>query len=319
MPQLSMNPAKYPVRVAAAVPEGRDVLAIDLVADGAAGLPAWSPGDHIDVLTSVGLRQYSLCGPLQAAHWRIGVRRAAGHRGVSDWLHRNAEVGLELNVGAPRSTFALRRAREYVFVAGGIGITPLLPMIEKAERDGVPWRLLYTARACHAFRSQLPTDERVRLWSSDADGRLDVGAELDVIDPSAAVYCCGPPALTDMVVAHTRQRGLADRVFIERFVAAEPALLSENREFEIELADTGTILSVPAHRTALDVLNEAGVFVPSSCRAGICGSCEVAVVAGDVEHRDSVLSEAERTESTESTSFFPCVSRARGLRIVVAT
>ncbi|GAA1062049.1 PDR/VanB family oxidoreductase [Agromyces bracchium] len=285
-------------------------------ADGAP-TPVWAAGDHVDVGTPYGLRQYSLCGRPDDGAWTIAVRRDAGGRGGSRWLHETARIGVRIDLGAPRSTFPFRSAPRYAFIAGGIGITAVLSMLDRASADGADWTLLYTVRDAdgHALADHLPADPRVTLWSSARDGRVDVGEVLDA-NPDAAIYCCGPAGLIDDVREAAAARGRAASVTIERFEAIDRRTteVAVDRPFDLHLARTGRTLLVPADRSALDALGDAGVFVPSSCREGICGSCELPVLAGEVDHRDSVLDDAERAEHA---CFFPCVSRAHGRALTI--
>ncbi|WP_295784096.1 PDR/VanB family oxidoreductase [uncultured Microbacterium sp.] len=281
-------------------------------------LPHWSPGAHIDVVLPSGIeRQYSLCGsPTARGTWRIGVLR---EREGSVWLHDNAHVGATLRVRGPANhfLFAPTAGRSYVFVAGGIGITPLVPMIEAADAAGADWTLLYLGRSrtTMAFVDDLAAryGERVEVFSADEGRRLDLSARLSTPVARTVVYACGPARLLD---------GLADAMadwprgslHVERF---EAKVLGEpiwTEPFEVDLMMSGLTLTVPPERSILDVAEEHGVVVPSSCRVGTCGTCEVAVVDGDVEHRDSVLSPEEQDANR---TMMPCVSRAACARIML--
>lgn len=281
-------------------------------------LPHWSPGAHIDVVLPSGIeRQYSLCGsPTARGTWRIGVLR---EREGSVWLHDNAHVGATLRVRGPANhfLFAPTAGRSYVFVAGGIGITPLVPMIEAADAAGADWTLLYLGRSrtTMAFVDDLAAryGERVEVFAADEGRRLDLSARLSTPVARTVVYACGPARLLD---------GLADAMadwprgslHVERF---EAKVLGEpiwTEPFEVDLMMSGLTLTVPPERSILDVAEEHGVVVPSSCRVGTCGTCEVAVVDGDVEHRDSVLSPEEQDANR---TMMPCVSRAACARIML--
>lgn len=281
-------------------------------------LPHWSPGAHIDVVLPSGVeRQYSLCGsPTARGTWRIGVLR---EREGSVWLHDNAHVGATLRVRGPANhfLFAPTAGRSYVFVAGGIGITPLVPMIEAADAAGAEWTLLYLGRSrtTMAFVDDLAAryGERVEVFAADEGRRLDLSARLSTPVARTVVYACGPARLLD---------GLADAMadwprgslHVERF---EAKVLGEpiwTEPFEVDLMMSGLTLTVPPERSILDVAEEHGVVVPSSCRVGTCGTCEVAVVDGDVEHRDSVLSPEEQDANR---TMMPCVSRAACARIML--
>lgn len=258
-------------------------------------LPAWTPGAHIDVWTPSGdLRQYSLCGPLDSSTWRIAALRLEDGRGGSRSLHDQVEVGDCLEVSTPRNNFELRDAPAYLFVAGGIGITPLLPMIETATRDGIPWRLIYGARNAEAmaFRDDLASDARVRLVPQDVEGVVDLGAALGEEILGRRVYCCGPePMLIAMESAFAGRA--SEQLHVERFQAELPSG-DGDEAFEVELASSGQRITVAAGVSIIDALDGAGIQVESSCREGTCGTCETAVLGGIPEHRDVVLTGDEK-------------------------
>ena len=230
-------------------------------------------------------------------------------RGGSLAVHDGFAVGDEVAVAGPRNHFGFDPTRPAVFVAGGIGITPLVAMIVAAERAGTPWELHYAGRSRSrmAFVDELVAahPERVVVAAADEHPRLNVIGLL--AEPrDAVVYCCGPRGLMDAVetaAAHWP----AGSVRVERF---EPAadVDAPGEPFEIELAVTGVTVTVPADRTLLEVAEEAGAFVLSSCREGTCGTCETPVLEGSVEHRDTVLSPAEQADDR---TMMVCVSRAR--------
>ncbi|MFJ4037115.1 PDR/VanB family oxidoreductase [Microbacterium sp. NPDC090007] len=281
-------------------------------------LPHWSPGAHIDVVLPSGLeRQYSLCGsPAARGTWRIGVLR---EREGSAWLHDNAHVGATLPVRGPANhfLFAPTAGRSYVFVAGGIGITPIMPMVEAAEAAGADWTLLYAgrSRAAMAFVGDLASryGERVEVFAADEGRRLDLSDRFATPVARTVVYSCGPARLLE---------GLEDAMagwprgslHVERFEAKVLGDPVWAEPFEVDLMMSGLTLTVPPGRSILDVAEEHDVVVPSSCRVGTCGTCEVAVVDGDVEHRDSVLSPEEQDANR---TMMPCVSRAACARIML--
>ncbi len=281
-------------------------------------LPHWSPGAHIDVVLPGGIeRQYSLCGsPSARGTWRIGVLR---EREGSVWLHENAHVGETLRVRGPANhfLFAPTAGRSYVFVAGGIGITPILPMIEAADAAGVAWTLLYVgrSRATMAFVDELEAryGERVEVFAGDEGRRLDIDERLGTPVARTVVYACGPARLLDALDA-TMSVWPRGSLHVERFEAKVlgPPVWSE--PFEVDLMMSGLTVTVPPDRSILDVIEENGIVVPSSCRVGTCGTCEVAVVDGEIEHRDSVLSPEEQDANR---SMMPCVSRAACQRITL--
>ncbi|WP_164417910.1 PDR/VanB family oxidoreductase [Streptomyces salinarius] len=288
-------------------------------------LPAWEPGAHVDVVLGPGLeRQYSLCGePADRTQWRIAVLREADGRGGSAHVHEEVRTGGKLRVRGPRNNFRLERAPRYRFVAGGIGITPILPMLAAAEEAGAEWSLLYggRTRAGLAFTRELERyGGRVTIAPEDESGLLDLASVLDDLPPEALVYCCGPGPLLDAVEA----RCPAGRLRVERFRPKEAAVdapaeaefvgAPAEAEFEVVLARSGRSVSVPPGVSVLDAVREAGVEVLYSCTEGTCGTCETDVVEGEPDHRDSVLTEEERAAGE---TMLVCVSRCRGRRLVL--
>lgn len=299
--------------------EADDVITLEFAAIDGQPLPTWQPGAHIDVLLPGGMtRQYSLCGsPDDSSTWRIGVLREPDGRGGSRWLHDHAQPGTRLRVAGTRNHFAFDTASHYLFIAGGIGITPLLPMIAAAQARGVEWRLHYLGRrrAAMPFLPELAKyDDRVNVVARDEVERLDLRAVLAETDSSTHVYGCGPTRLLDALEESCSERP-ALTLHVERF-SAEPATLKRDTDtqFDVELRATGTTITVPADCSVLQAVLDAGVYVASSCSEGTCGSCETDVLEGEVDHRDSVLSPAEKAANE---SMMICVSRARCGRLVL--
>lgn len=280
-------------------------------------LPPWTAGSHIDVYTPAGpVRQYSLCPTANEVDYRIAIERRADSRGGSASAHADLAVGDVVQISAPRNHFALTRALGYVFVAGGIGITPLLSLVSEAERAGRPWRLIYVGRtrADMAFADELvgAYPARVAIHESRRQGRVNLADELSGLARGTAAYACGPPTMLDAVTDACSPQVAVD-AFTERFTAAVQS--SElNREFELSLAFSGLTVTVPEGRTILDVLDARGVVAPASCREGMCGTCETVVVSGEVDHRDAILSPEERSENE---SMMICVSRCTSGRLVL--
>ncbi|MGW6727134.1 PDR/VanB family oxidoreductase [Nocardia sp. NPDC055029] len=298
------------VRVIERTDEADAVFALALAAVDGADLPAWTPGAHIDVAAGpAGVRQYSLCGdPAEQDRWRIAILHEPNGRGGSAHLFRTALPGTTLSVSAPRNNFELSTAAEYTFVAGGIGITPILPMIAAAEQAGAHWTLHYGARTkAHMAFADMLTERypAARLVPQDESGLLPV-AEILSARPTATVYCCGPEPLLAAVEAEGARQRVTVRT--ERFVPRQVETTGPDQAFEIRLAQTGRTLRVGADRSIVDVLESAGVAVITSCREGTCGSCETPVLDGDVEHRDSLLTAEERERGA---TMMLCVSRAR--------
>jgi ferredoxin-NADP reductase len=263
-------------------------------------------------------RQYSLSGdPHDRRRYRLGVLREQAGRGGSAYVHDTLRPGQTVEFAGPRNHFRLEPAAAYVFVAGGIGITPILPMLAAATAAGAEWTLLYGGRAAAsmAFTEELaPYGDRVTLWPQDTYGLLDLDGLLGSPRPDTLVYCCGPEALLGAVEARMTAWP-AGALHLERFsapvVERDPAA---EHALEVVLAETGRTVSVPQDRSILDVLLDEGVDVLSDCREGICGTCEVKVVEGEVDHRDYVLSDPEKAANS---CMMVCVSRACGDRLVL--
>ncbi|WP_019633048.1 PDR/VanB family oxidoreductase [Actinomadura atramentaria] len=291
--------------------EAADVVSLRLAAPDDRPLPAWQPGSHLDVLLPSGRRrQYSLCGdPADRRAYRIAVRRLPAGAGGSLEIHDAVAEGDSLSVQGPRNAFPFLARERYVFVAGGIGITPVLPMVRAAHRAGADWRLVYAgrSRASLPFLDELrefPAD-RVRVRADDEDG-VPSGADLLAsAAPGTAVYCCGPAPMIDAVRAAFDPSG-GSTLHFERFA---PAPVTDGKPFEVELARTGRTLRVPADRSALDVIREQIPTAAYSCRQGFCGTCRVGLLAGDADER--AVSDAA------DDGFLICVSRASGGRLTL--
>ena len=273
-------------------------------------LPPWEPGAHVDLLLGDGMvRQYSLCGdPADRHTYEIAVLREPDGRGGSVLVHDVLMAGSTLRLRGPRNHFPLMPASRYRFVAGGIGITPIMPML-RVLGTGADWTLLYGGRTRRsmAFADELVRryPDRVTLRPQDETGLLDLDGALAEPKRGTAVYCCGPGPLLDAVVrrcAHWPDGTL----HVERFAAAEQDV-GPATGFVVELARSGLRLKVPPHRRIVDVLDDAGVDVDVSCEEGICGTCETRVLEGVPEHRDSILDEAARRRND---TMFVCVSRS---------
>ncbi|MEU1302274.1 PDR/VanB family oxidoreductase [Streptomyces shenzhenensis] len=294
------------------------VLDLTLARPDGGPLPEWRPGAHVEVLLGNGLvRHYSLCGdPADRSGWRIAVLRTSTSRGGSAYVHDELHVGVPVGVRGPRENFTFRAMERCLFVAGGIGITPLLPMVAAAEAAGVEWRLLYGGRslASMAFLDELAVyGDAVRTVPQDQFGLPDLAGYLGAPDEKTLVYCCGPePMLT--AVEDLSRTWPAGTLRTERFQAAQLPSDTVDSAFDIVLSSSDVTLRVPADRSILDVVRDARIPVPSSCTEGICGTCETEVLEGEPEHRDSVLS-AEERESGETMMI--CVSRSRSPHLVL--
>ena len=307
IPASARQPPPRTMTVTAVYPLARDVLGIDLAPAGGGELPVWTPGAHLIVHLANGLRRcYSLCGdPADRSRYRIAVQLAPHSRGGSAWLHTAAVAGTNLGVSGPDNHFALEPAAEYIFVAGGIGITPIKAMIESlpAHRR---WRLIYIgrSRATMAFSAELERrwPGRVTVHARDEAGtRPDLKRIL--VGSTAAVYCCGPASMTDQVSILVPPTCL----HLERFHSATRPAAGARRPIDVTCNRSGTRLNVSEDESLLDALERAHVPVYASCREGVCGACQIRVLAGRAEHLDSVAGD----EVKEAAGvIYPCVSRA---------
>ncbi|MGO4203841.1 2Fe-2S iron-sulfur cluster-binding protein [Rhodococcus sp. TAF43] len=295
------------------------VAVLELRHPAGVALPQWTPGSHIDVVLQPDLvRQYSLCGdPSDPGCWRIAVLREPDGRGGSQYVHDKLDVGDSVRVRGPRNNFELRDAPRYIFIAGGIGITPMLPMVAAAHAAGSDWTLTYGGRrrGSMAFVDELTTlyPDSVEVCAQDVSGRPDLSAILGTPLPDTLVYCCGPAGLLD-AVAERCEQWPAGTLHVERFAARELGAPVLDEPFEVELALSGTTVTVPPGTSILEAVTAAGVQVLSSCQEGTCGTCETSVLGGVVEHRDSLLTDEER--AADDTMMI-CVSRAACPRLVL--
>jgi ferredoxin-NADP reductase len=281
-------------------------------------LPVWQPGAHIDViLDAATVRQYSLCGDRNdGALWRIGVLLEPNSRGGSVRIHRDVQEGDELLVRGPRNHFKLGSHNQYIFIGGGIGITPLMPMIAAVHAAGKPWVLHYGGRkrTSLAFVNELlQYDGDVRLYPQDEVGLLPLPEILAEPSSGTGVYCCGPESMLQAIESF-RSDWPPGSIHMERFAPSPLAEGAKDRPLKVELAQSGFTVNVAASESVLSAVRRRGVEVLSSCTEGTCGTCETPVLAGIPEHRDSVLDAHERSENR---SMMICVSRALSARLIL--
>lgn len=313
-----MNQPTSTVLVSAASWEADGVLALTLADPRVSPLPEWSAGAHVDLHLPSGLvRQFSLCGDPVDPSYRIAVQLDPASRGGSREVHETQLLGRELQISLPRNNFQLLPAERYLFLAGGIGITPLVPMLRSIEAAGTPWHLVYGARTLSAmpFRDELSArcGGTLELLPEDTCGRPDVQSLVRELTPGTAIYCCGPTGLLDAAEAAVRDNPTVLDLHVERFTAtAQPA--PRKGTFEVELRRQGVVLEVPPHRSILQVVREVLPDVDYSCEEGVCGTCETAVLEGTPEHRDSVLTAAERSAGEV---MMICVGRSSSPRLVL--
>jgi len=317
-----MSEETLTLQVAERREEASGVVGLALVDSLGRPLPTWRPGAHIDVLVEREgepslVRQYSLCGdPADSSTYRIAVLRDDEGEGGSRRLHEGVRQGQLLRASAPRDNFGFESSDRLIFIAGGIGITPILPMLREAEESGSDWQLHYAGRSHESMaflRVLEPYGERVHRYVS-ADGiRMDVAALAAEAHASGArVYACGPQRLLDGVESSAAEAGCDVRV--ERFVNDQETFLSSDHAFDVELSLAGRTIRIEPGQSILGRVRETGVPVPSSCEGGTCGTCETFVLGGEPDHRDAVLSAKERAENEV---MMICVSRCLGSKLVL--
>ncbi len=295
--------------------EADGVLSLALADPGGGELSAWEPGAHVDLRLGGVVRQYSLCGdPTDLRHYRVAVLRAERSRGGSSYVHEQLRPGELIEVEGPRNHFELAPAEEYLFLAGGIGITPILAMVEAVERLGRPWRLVYGGRSLRsmALRERLAGyGDRVLVVPEETDGMIDLDSLLATPN-GGAVYACGPEPMLNAV--EERCAGWPEgSLHLERFRAKEVEH-GEDGSFEVVVQSTGATVLVEPEVSIVEALESVDVWLPTACREGICGSCQTGVIEGDLEHRDSILS---TDEQASGKTMMPCVSRCTSARLVL--
>jgi phthalate 4,5-dioxygenase reductase subunit len=307
-----------PRRVTRAERIADDIHLFELRDPAGGELPEFSAGAHVSLKVPNGLiRKYSLCNdPAERDRYVIAVKREAGGRGGSESLIRDVAEDAEVPVSAPANNFALAKSPAgYLFIAGGIGITPIMAMIRQLTASGGRFRLCYCTRTpdATAFRDELSAPGLRGKVTIHHDGG-DVARALDlwpvVEKPQGHLYCCGPRGLMQAVRDMTGHWS-PSAVHFEAFTEAAEAK-PDDRPFMVRLARSGETIAVPVGKTILEALRDHGLDVPSSCESGTCGTCRTRLVSGEADHRDLVLADDER-----ASNIMVCVSRARSDEIVI--
>lgn len=308
------------LRITQKQPAAEDIEFFELRHPDGADLPEFTAGAHLALRAPNGeIRKYSLCNdPEERDRYCIAVKREVGGRGGSVSLIDESGVGDEIMVEAPRNDFSLAPSPQYLFIAGGIGITPILSMIRHIRSRGEGrFKLYYLSRtpAMTAFLDELKQPEfrgmvTIHHDEGNPDNALDLWPVLE--KPGAQhLYCCGPRGLMQAVRDMTGHWSTA-KVHFEDFTPPGAMTKPEDKPFTVRLAKSGAAYEVPVGKTILEVLRDNGHVVPSSCESGTCGSCRTKLVAGEVDHRDLVLSDYEKPEN-----IMVCVSRALGDEITI--
>ena len=314
MSDLTSN--RIPLRVRDIRWEADGVLSVGL--EGVAGepLPSWTPGAHIDIELSNQIeRQYSLCSdPEDSRSWRVAVLREEHSGGFSSYVHETLRPGEIVSASPPKNHFRAVPNKQAIFVAAGIGITPILAHIRAVKATGIEPRIAYLGRA----RNRMAFLDHGELAAAtviarDERERLNLQEWLGEIDGDTVVYACGPTRLLDQLEVLATEWP-PDALQIERFQAKELTEPLSTESFQVECRRSGISVEVPSGISILEVLEGRGVQLPSSCREGVCGTCEVPLLEGEAEHRDSLLSQSEKDAQD---TMMVCVSRAKTSRLVI--
>lgn len=300
---------------------GENILAVTLKDPNGNPLPRWSAGSHIDFEVGDFSRKYSLCGEAgDNSSLKVAILREDNGRGGSLHIHQTLREGMSVRIRGPKNHFRLNETHDdYVLIAGGIGITPIIAMADRLKSLGKPYKVHYAGRvrANMAMVGRLMRDHGAvtTFYAGDEGQSLDLAATVAGIGAQTHIYSCGPESLLNAL--QNLMEPMADRLHIEHFSAVATGLDPENETaFEVELADSERTLTVAANETLLDALEAAGIDIQSDCREGLCGSCEVRVLDGEADHRDKAMSAAEHATSDRLMS---CCSRAKkGSRLVLA-
>lgn len=306
------------LRVKSVTWEAPNILSYELIPLDDEELPPFTAGAHIDLILPAGItRSYSLLNSqLERHRYVVAVQKDRATRGGSKWIHENLSAGDTVSVDGPRNHFTLNEAAEKsVFIAAGIGITPIMSMIDRMKFLGRDWELVYCARtrAGAAFLGALENDPRVRFnFDGEPGGRmLDIAALVRDSSGDAHFYCCGPIPVLDAFELATKALP-SERVHLEYFAAKE--LPPAEGGFTVVLAKSGRELTVSDGKSILDTLRESGFDVPYSCGQGVCGTCDTAVLEGIPDHRDLILTRKERDSNTR---MMICCSGAKSEKLVL--
>lgn len=305
--------------------EAEDIYSYELANRDGQPLPAFAAGAHVDIEIAPGLlRQYSLCNPPHEQHrYQIAVLKEPKSRGGSIAMHEQVQEGTILRISEPRVLFPLERnAKRSLLFAGGIGITPILTMAERLTQIQAKFELHYCARSQErmAFRKRIQSsayEQSAYLHLDDGpeEQKLNARNVIGAADQDTHLYVCGPSGFMEYIISTARELGWAEKnIHREYFSPPEIQSNAPNGSFEVMIASSGQVFTVPAEQACVEVLNEAGLNIPVSCEQGMCGTCIVQVLEGTPEHRDLFLTEEEHARNDQ---FTPCCSRSLSKRLVL--
>ncbi|WP_066703372.1 cytochrome P450/oxidoreductase [Curvibacter delicatus] len=320
------EPSRHAISRTVVVDEVRqvatDILHLRLKSPDGSAMPRWTPGSHIDVECGTPdlSRQYSLCGdPADSSVLEIAVLKDPDSRGGSRWLHEDLQRGDKLKIRGPRNHFRFDEStKKAIFIAGGIGITPVATMARRAKELGIDYELHYSGRSrdTMAFLDELSQlhGTRLQVYAKDEGQRNDFGRLLGQPQEGTQVYACGPVRMLESLESCC-EKWPEDALRVEHFQSTRSTLDPEKEHaFEVELKDSGLLVKVPANQTLLTALRSANIDIQSDCGEGLCGSCEVKVLSGQVDHRDVVLTRSEREANNKMMA---CCSRAAGMKLIL--
>jgi vanillate O-demethylase ferredoxin subunit len=318
------GPAILSVRVARKTQEALDICSFELVAADGGALPAFAAGAHLDVHLPSGLmRQYSLCNaPGETHRYLIAVLRDAASRGGSLAMHDVVVEGQVLRISAPKNHFPLHEgAARSLLLAGGIGITPILAMVELLSAGGAAFDMHYCTRSAErtAFVpriAQSPFAQQVHHHYDDGATaqKLDLAVLLYEPQPGVHVYVCGPRGFLDAVLSTARAQGWPEGQLHYEFFSAEVVHLDTDASFEVKIASSGKVIVVPKDQSVTQALAAAGVEILTSCEQGVCGTCLTRVLSGTPDHKDGYLTPEEQAANDQ---FLPCCSRSKSGGLVL--
>ncbi|MEW6371413.1 MAG: PDR/VanB family oxidoreductase [Pseudomonadota bacterium] len=311
------------VKVANRTCEADGICSYELVRTDGQALPPFEAGAHIDVHLAGNLvRQYSLCNaPGETHRYLIGVLRDTDSRGGSQAMHDHVDLGSVLQISAPKNHFPLVEAKRTLLLAGGIGVTPILAMAETLAARGAAFEMHYCARSPEkaAFKERLAgcgfaAQVQFHYDSGDAAQKLDLPALLARPDADTHVYVCGPQGFIDYVLGTAKAQGWPPAQLHVEYFSAAAVDTTGDQAFDVKLASSGKVVTIPAGKTVIKVLEEQGVVIPYSCEEGVCGTCLTRVLEGVPDHRDMYLTEEEQAANDQ---FTPCCSRAKSPVLVL--
>lgn len=315
----------FEVLVKSVTPEAEGIKSWEFGRADGGDLPAFTAGSHIDLLLPNGLvRSYSLCNSQDDRHrYVVTINRDPASRGGSKYIHEALKAGDVINISPPRNNFPLvEDTRHTVFIVGGIGVTPIWGMIQRLEKLGRSWELIYSTRLRRmcAFRRELEQLERRSAgrvhfnFDQEPGGSMtNLNALIAKFPVDAHLYCCGPAPMLEAFESAAKEAGYPHpQMHLEYFSAKREALAKGG--FTVVLHRSGKAIDIPSGKSILDALLDANVDVPFSCCEGVCGTCETSVLEGVPDHRDSVLSPSDRSSNK---TMMICCSGSKTSRLVL--